>query len=132
LNVSAPLTVVQEFFKRMEAADGTAPDLPAVDVAWTFPGSLFFSGTHVGRDAVTQDLLTASAPCFQPGHMRLEMHNLFASGEPVVAEYTGYNLTASGRPYENEYVFVLEVRDDLIQRIRSYCDTDYMARTLAG
>jgi uncharacterized protein len=125
--------VVGQFFDAMKAGDGDrVGELLAEDVTWTFPGDMPFSGKHVGKAAVFSDLLAVTGPYFEPGHLDIELHNLISDGGLVVAEYTGRNLTKTGRNYENEYVFVLEVADGLIHSIRSYFDTIYTKDLISG
>jgi ketosteroid isomerase-like protein len=125
--------VVSDLFEAMRAGDGDRVGaLLAEDVTWTFPGTLPWSGQHVGKEAVFSDLLAVTGPYFEPGNLGIEMHNLLSDGGLVVAEYTGRNLTKTGRQYENEYVFVVEVADGLIRHIRTYGDTLYMKDTILG
>ena len=125
--------VAQAFFAAMAAGDGdTIGNLLSDDVSWTFPGDMPFSATHVGKEAVFADLLAQTGPYFEPGHLGIEIHNVLADGPLVVVEYTGRNLTKTGRKYENEYVFVIEVADGQIQKIRAYFDTIYTRELMFG
>jgi ketosteroid isomerase-like protein len=125
--------VVNDFFAAMAAGDADrVGDLLADDVVWTFPGDMLFSGKHVGKEAVFSDLLAVTGPYFEPGHLSIEMHNLISDGGLVVAEYTGRNRTKTGRDYENEYVFVVEVADGQIHAVRSYFDTIYTKDLISG
>lgn len=130
---NASENVVKELFAAMQAGDGDkVGDLLSDDIKWTFPGNLPFSGTHEGKEAVFSDLLAVTGPEFEPGHLSIEMRNMLADGDLVVAEYTGKNLTKSGKNYENEYVFVVEVADGKVKEIRTYADTIYMKETIYG
>jgi uncharacterized protein len=125
--------VVSDLFEAMAAGDGDRVGaLLADDVTWTFPGTFPWSGHHQGKEAVFSDLLAVTGPYFEPGHLSIDMHNLLSGGNLVVAEYTGRNLTKTGRQYENEYVFVVEVEDGAIKHIRTYGDTLYMQDTILG
>lgn len=102
------------------------------DVIWTFPGDVAFSGVHRGKQAVFSGMFAEIARCFKPGHLSMDIHNVISDGALVFVEYTGRNLTKTGRRYENQYVFVIEVEDGLIRSVRSYCDTSYLKDLLSG
>ena len=124
---------MRDFFDAIASGDGERlRELLSDDIVWTFPGDVTFSGVHRGKQAVFSDLFGEIDRCFEPGHLSMDLHHVISDGALVVVEYTGRNLTRAGRSYENEYVFVIEVEDGLIQRVRSYCDTSYIKDVISA
>ena len=125
--------VARAFLDAIAGGDGDRlGELLSDDIIWVFPGDVAFSGVHRGKQAVFYDLFAEIARCFEPGHFSMAIHHVIADGALVAAEYTGRNLTNTGRRYENRYVFMIEVEDGLIRNVRSYCDTSYLKDLLSG
>ena len=57
---------------------------------------------------------------------------LVAEGNVAVLETTFKAKVANGRDYENDYCFVLEVREGRIHRMREYMDTQRGFRAMFG
>jgi ketosteroid isomerase-like protein len=59
-------------------------------------------------------------------------HQFHADGEWAVVEATITATLANGNPYANDYCFVFELGDGLIQRVREYTDTARGHRMVFG
>ncbi|MDP3759240.1 MAG: nuclear transport factor 2 family protein [Ramlibacter sp.] len=57
---------------------------------------------------------------------------LVAEGPIAVLETRFQGTLANGRPYDNEYCFVIEVKDGRIRRMREYMDTQRGFRCIFG
>jgi len=98
-------------------------NLLADDVQWYFIGSHRFAGTHNGKDEIVSNLLNNLAADLE-GMIELEIKQLIAEGDKVVAEMLGRARSKSGKDYNNTYCIILTVRNGLIHDIREYLDTE--------
>ena len=94
------------------------------DISWIVPGDpAFGGGTHQGREAVMR-FLGAVLELFPDGLAIEEMREWpGAQGAVVEAVLTG--TTAAGHAYRNSYVFVIEIVEGGVQKVREYADTSY-------
>lgn len=97
--------------------------LLADDVEWYFIGSHRFAGTIKGKDNVLNDVIgTLGAILSSP--LQLEIKQLVAEGDKVVAEMQGTSRSAEGKEYNNIYAIILTLRDGKIKEMREYLDTE--------
>jgi ketosteroid isomerase-like protein len=103
----------------------------APDATWEYPGDLPLSGTHRGIDAIVTEFLGGAAALMAPGTTPvLELVNVVAEGDQVVAEWTSRATARSGRAYRNRNAGVFTVRDGRIVSVREYTDTQHAAEVL--
>ena len=108
-------------------------DAFAEDATWWLHGDLPIAGTWTGRDTILTDFLGAAQGYFRPGSIDVELTNLVAEGDEVVAEWTSRARTANGdRAYENFCIGHFTVRDGRIQAVREYMDTLYAHQVVFG
>jgi ketosteroid isomerase-like protein len=116
------------------ARDGMAAvirDSFTPDATWQYPGDLPLSGTHRGIDAIVNQFLGGAAALMAPGtKVVLELTNVVAEGEQVVAEWTARATARNGRAYHNRNVGIFTVRDGRIVSVREYTDTQHAAQVL--
>jgi ketosteroid isomerase-like protein len=99
----------------------------ADDIVWTIWGDLPFSGTHRGKQAVTEDFHAVAGPLFSSdGDGVITITELVGEGSVVAVEFNHKNKTAIGRDYNNHYVEVFTIRDKQIAEVREYCDTAHL------
>jgi NADPH:quinone reductase-like Zn-dependent oxidoreductase/ketosteroid isomerase-like protein len=128
-----PKTVVTRYVEAVAAGDlPTIRASFAPDVVWTYPGDLPLSGDWKGRDMVVDEFLGAAAGnLFAPGTpVAIELMNVIADGEQVLAEWTAQATARAGGAYSNKCAGVFTVRDGLIVAVREYLDTDHARRVL--
>ena len=87
------------------------------------------AGVHVGPDAIFA-FITPVRALFAPGSPAIEPKSFLSRDGLVVMETHGGGFLKDGRPYDNHYVMIVEVRDDLIHELREYMDTWYVAKLL--
>jgi uncharacterized protein len=104
-------------------------DALAEDVRWTIIGSTPWSRTYVGRAAVIEDLLRPLGRQLG-GASIIRAHRLIAEDDHVVVQATGHNTTTSGKPYENQYCWVVRMRDGKMIELVEYADTQLIASAL--
>lgn len=99
-------------------------------VEWVVPGDAQFGGgLHRGRDEVLS-FFTRVQELF-PAGLRVDAIREWPSRNGSVVEATLSGATASGRPYENRYAFVIEVRAGKVIAVREYADTGH-AESILG
>lgn len=97
--------------------------LLAEDVEWYFIGSHRFAGTLRGKQQIVDDLI-ANLGNELEGPISLEIRQLIAEGDKVVAEMQGTSRGKNGKDYNNTYNIILTVRDGLVHEMREYLDTE--------
>lgn len=124
--------VVEHYLDALLAGDIEAiREAFAPDATWTIHGELPISGKWEGRDRIVDGFLREVAGAlFEPGSQTFEFPTLLADGDTVALEWRVQARTAAGRPYDNAYCGIFEVRDGRIAAVREYLDSLYAARTL--
>lgn len=98
-------------------------NLLAEDVEWYFIGSHRFAGTLRGKQQIVDDLIAILGNELE-GPISLEIRQLIAEGDKVVAEMQGTSRGKNGKDYNNTYNIILTVRDGLVHEMREYLDTE--------
>ena len=103
----------------------------AADATWTIHGSLPLAGTYEGADAIMEFLATATRDLFVPGTHALSFGRMHADGDTVVLEWhvTGVG-AATNLPYDNDCCGIFVIRDQLVQSVREFFDTDHVREVL--
>ena len=125
-----PKTVVIRYVEA--ARDGMSAvirDSFAEDATWEYPGDLPLSGTYRGIDAIVNEFLGGAAALMAPGVV-LELTNVVAEGDQVVAEWTSRATARNGAAYRNRNAGIFTVRDGKIVSVREYTDTQHVAQVL--
>ena len=125
-----PKTVVIRYVEA--ARDGMSAVIRgsfAEDATWEYPGDLPLSGTYRGIDAIVTEFLGGAAALMAPGVV-LELTNVVAEGDQVVAEWTSSATARNGAAYRNRNAGIFTVRDGKIVSVREYTDTQHVAQVL--
>jgi ketosteroid isomerase-like protein len=122
--------LVQDIFAEL-ALGNSRPlvESMADDFCWTVTGSNQWSGVYKGRQAVLDGLL-AQLFARIDGRVKVIGHRFIAEGDYVVVEARGSNMTKSGKPYNNEYCFVIRLSEDKLREITEYMDTELVTAVL--
>ena len=64
--------------------------------------------------------------------LKLTPKGITAEGDRVAVEAESYGQHANGKVYNNQYHFLIEVRNDKIQAVREYLDTMHANEVLVG
>lgn len=96
--------------------------LMADDFDWILEGSTAWSGTYRGKSAVRAQLL---GPLFAQfaGRYRNRAERILCDGDHVVVLCRGDVETRSGKRYDNNYCYVIRMRDGKMIELREYLDT---------
>ena len=115
--------VVLDFYEAGARGDMDACfALLADEVTWTNIGSTKFSGTYIGKQAISEDL---SGPLFSQlkAGISSRIERLTAEDDIVVAQTSGTAETTGGTPYNNTYCQVIRIRNGKIAAVMEYMDT---------
>ena len=123
MGIAANKQVVLDFYEAGARGDMDACfALLADDVKWTNIGSTKFSGTYIGKQAITENLLGPLFSQLKAG-IESQIERLTAEGDFVVAQTSGTAETMDGTPYNNTYCQVIRICDGQIADVKEYMDT---------
>lgn len=108
-----------------EDAEWLAPANNATAVAVGGPSHI------VGREEIGRMFGTEVRKVFA-ADVAADIRSVYADGNTVVIEQRLRATLANGNPYDNDYCFVLELKDGLIHRVREYMDTAKGNRMVFG
>jgi ketosteroid isomerase-like protein len=77
-----------------------------------------------GKEQIVNDLFNVLGDQLEGTGISLEIKQLIAEGDKVVAEMQGTSRSVSGKDYNNTYNIILTVKDGLITEMREYLDTE--------
>ncbi len=88
-------------------------------VCWT-AGSLPFSGTHTLEEV--GPLMEGILGAFPEG-LKFTIHGITAEGDRVALEVESFGRHVSGKTYNNQYHFLMVIRDGHVHEFKEYLDT---------
>jgi ketosteroid isomerase-like protein len=122
--------VAREFFEAISRVDvGKLDELYADDFELWTAGTLPLSGTSKKAQALEGMKLIGT---MFPEGLRFEIVGVTAEGERLAIEAESHGVHVSGRPYHNQYHFLMVVRDGKIHRFKEYMDTMHAQEVLFG
>jgi ketosteroid isomerase-like protein len=123
--------LIQHLFTEL-ARGNRAPfaDAMADDFAWTIPGTTAWSRTYRGKDVVRRELFRPLFAQLEDGYTNTA-HRILADGDFVVVQCRGRSTTKAGRPYDNEYCYVIRLAGGQLRELFEYLDTELVATVLA-
>ena len=77
-----------------------------------------------GKEQIIEELFGVLGDELEGDGIQLEIRQLIAEGDKVVAEMLGTARSTSGKDYNNTYNLILTLEDGLITEIREYLDTE--------
>ena len=120
--------IVKEFFAAMGGGDKQGLlALSAENIEWIIPGEDWpLAGTHRGHAGVA-DVLQKASEKVETSFP--EPPEFVAQGDRVlvVGVATG-KIKATNKPFKDDWVFDITVRDDKVKNIREYIDPQALAR----
>ncbi|KQS03693.1 ketosteroid isomerase [Sphingomonas sp. Leaf357] len=126
MNTADTVKTVKDFFAAIGRGDREALlALVAEDIEWIIPGRDWpLAGSHQGHAGVTDLLETASRSL----ETSTEPREIIAQGDRVLVlgVATG-KVKATNKPFVDEWVFAITVRDGKLTIIREYVDTQALA-----
>jgi len=131
MDTEQSVQIVKEFFAAMGSHD--EQDLLALaadDIEWIIPGEGWpLAGTHSGHAALSA-VLKKAADELETNYPRPP--EFVAQGDRVlvIGVATG-TIKATDKPFSDEWVFDITVRNGKVARIQEYIDTQALARASA-
>jgi uncharacterized protein len=120
--------IVKDFFAAMGRGDKQGLlALSAGDIEWIVPGEDWpLAGTHRGHAGLA-DVLQKASETVETSYPK--PFEFVAQGDRVlvVGVATG-KIKATNKPFEDNWVFDMTVRDGKVKNIREYIDTQALAR----
>ncbi len=125
--------IVTDFFAHFgeskDVAGGMA--MMAEDGTWWIGGKpelLALAGTKSKLEMTA--ILNGLVPVLKHG-LPITIRSMIGEGDKVAVEAESYGEHPNGRIYNNEYHFLIELREDKILRVREYLDTQHIAAFIA-
>ena len=127
MSIEKNIQTVKDFFAAIGRGDTEAlRALVADDIEWIIPGEDWpLAGTRRGHAGLADLLETASKTM----ETSTEPREYVAQGDRVlvVGVATG-KIKATNKPFEDDWVFAITVRNGKVTKIREYIDTQALAR----
>ena len=128
MSIEENVQIVKDFFAAMGSGDKQGLlALAAKDIEWIIPGEDWpLAGTHRGHAELADVLQKASV---EVEMTYPEPPEFVAQGDRVlvVGVATG-KIKATNKPFKDDWVFDINVRDGRVKNIREYIDTQALAR----
>jgi|SRR5882757_5352280 len=120
--LQANKAIVTQFINAIGAADvETIEKLAARDFVLVTAGKAKVSGTHDLADLIK--VFDSFFKVITGRGIRFEILNLTAEEDRVSCEARGYAKLVNGADYNNEYHFLVTLRDGKVSRVVEYLDT---------
>jgi ketosteroid isomerase-like protein len=128
MSIQKNVQTVKDFFAAMGGSDRQGLQaLSAEDIEWIIPGEDWpLAGTHRGHAGLT-DLLQKASATVETSFP--EPPEFVAQGDRVmvIGVATG-KIKATNKPFKDDWVFAITVRNGKVANIREYIDTQALAR----
>jgi len=127
MSIEKNIQTVKDFFAAIGRGDREALlALVAEDIEWIIPGEDWpLAGTRHGHAGLVDLLETASKTM----ETSTEPREYVAQGDRVlVVGFARGKVKATNKPFEDEWIFAITVRDGKLTSIREYVDTQALAR----
>ena len=128
MSIEENVQVVKDFFAAMGSGDKQALlALVAEDIEWIIPGEDWpLAGTHRGHAGLAATLRKASEEVEMTYPKPPEF---VAQGDRVLAIGVAMGkIKATNKPFEDDWVFDITVRNGKLTKVREYIDTQALAR----
>ena len=121
--------ITRDFFEALSTGSNKYLDFYTDDsIIWT-AGNNSIGGTRTKKEVVTfaENILSAF-----PSGITFNITGITAEDERVAVEISGEAIHASGETYNNQYHFLLRIKDGKILELKEYMDTQLAAKILLG
>ena len=121
--------ITKEFFEALSTGSDQYLDFYTDEsIIWT-AGNNSVGGTRTKKEVISfaQNILSAF-----PTGITFNITGITAENERVAVEISGKAIHASGETYNNQYHFLLRIKDGKILELKEYMDTQLAAKILLG
>ena len=130
MNVSETKDRIRKIFTQLSAGNSRPyVDALADDVVWTVIGTTRWSGRYRGKRDVVERLLRPVSRLFEPGY-KMHIEGMVVEDDHLVVQFRGEVMTKAGVPYNNSYCWVCRMKNDRIQELTEYADTELFTAAL--
>lgn len=130
MNIEQNKKLATDFFARFSAGDvARALDLMTDDATWWIsgkPDQLQAAGEY-SKERIAR-LLQNMGGQLKNG-LKMTVKGAIAEGDKVALEVESYGGLKNGRIYNQEYHFLITIRDEKISSVREYLDTQHVFAT---
>ena len=128
MSIQENVQTVKDFFAAMGRSDRQAVlALTAEDIEWIIPGEGWpLAGTHRGHKGLTALLQKASESVEISYPKPPEF--VAQGGRVLVVGFATGKIKATNKPFKDDWVFAITVRNGKLTNIREYIDTQALAR----
>jgi uncharacterized protein len=95
--------------------DGTAPitDVFADDMVWRIEGHSVASREYASKQELIDEVLAPFGARFPAGERfrPVDIRSVHADGDTAIVVWHGRGVANDGRPYENSYAWIMQLRD---------------------
>lgn len=133
MDLEANKKLVADFFSHFARKDAkSALDMMTADATWWIGGKpALFPLAGLKTKAEIGAILDSILPDTKDG-LSITPKGMVAEGNKVACEAESYGVLGNGRTYNNEYHFLIEIRDGKIAAVKEYLDTMHTADVLNG
>jgi ketosteroid isomerase-like protein len=127
MSIEKNIQTVKDFFAAIGSGDTKSLlALVAEDIEWIIPGKDWpLAGTYRGHAGLADLFETASRSM----ETSTEPREFVAQGDRVlVVGFARGKVKATNKPFEDDWIFAITVRDGRLTNIREYIDTQALAR----
>ncbi|MDB9860062.1 nuclear transport factor 2 family protein [Gammaproteobacteria bacterium] len=121
--------ITRDFFEALSTGSNKYLDFYTDDsIIWT-AGNNSIGGTRTKKEVLTfaENILSVF-----PSGITFNITGITAEDERVAVEISGEAIHASGETYNNQYHFLLRIKDGKILELKEYMDTQLAAKILLG
>ena len=121
--------IVESFFESLSSGTNSYLDYYTNDSEIWTAGQNAIGGrrTKAEIESFADGILSAF-----PKGIRFEITSMIAEDDRVAAEVKGDAIHASGQIYQNEYHFLIRLKNNKIVELKEYMDTQLAAKVLLG
>jgi uncharacterized protein len=120
--------LTEKFFDAMSKLDAASlAECITPDFVIETQGSCVLSGVRSGAEIQKIVGFMHSA---LPNGSKLTKQSMIAEGDRVAYQATGEATTADGKPYNNQYLFYIQIKDGKVCRLTEYLDSLLVENTL--
>ena len=125
--------LMQDIFSELAKGNGQPfVDALANDIQWTWMGTVKWSKTFNGKDAVLNELLNPGTAMLTAPFFKYFAQRFIAENDYVVVEARGANTLRDGRSYDNRYCWVCRLAEGKLTELHEYMDTELVTLTFSA
>ena len=130
MSASENKQLMQDIFSELSTGNGQAfVEALADDIQWTWMGTVKWSKTFNGKEAVINELLNPGTSVLTAPFFTYFAQRFIAEGDYVVVESRGENALRDGRSYNNKYCWVCRFAEGKLQELHEYMDMELVTVT---